>query len=343
MEVNDQRITIKEVAELAGLSRSTVSRVINNYPHITEDKKKAVKDAMDQLGYYPNSSARRLRNRKTETIAVLINRITNPFFSRLIESMETAAMNNGYQLIVCQTRYSKSRELQYLDMLKAKKVDGIILASIENEWAEIEPYLNFGPLVLVNEFHQEANVPTIFADQVFGGYIAVKHLLDLGHEHIAYCIGDIKTSVGKGRMEGLLKAHDEQGKNFNEDSLFKGIYSVDDGKKVFHQLPKKITAVFVGGDEAAAGIIAEAKKYGVKVPEELAVIGFDDQPIAELIDPAITTVHQPIGEMGEQAIKVMIDKINNDQPLEYEAFVFPLKLIERMSTMANRKNLSFKD
>ncbi|WP_260983605.1 LacI family DNA-binding transcriptional regulator [Cytobacillus oceanisediminis] len=333
----EQRITIKEVAELAGLSRATVSRVINNYPHISEDKKRAVKNAMEQLGYYPNSSARRLRNRKTETIAVLINRITNPFFSKLIEAMEIAAMNSGYQLIVCQTRYSKTRELQYLDMLKAKKVDGIILASIENDWSEIEPYQNFGPLILVNEFHREAKVPTIYADQVIGGYIAVKHLLDLGHEHIAYCIGDLKTSVGKGRMEGLIKAHEEFGKHFDEHALFKGVYTVEDGKKAFHQLPKKITAVFVGGDEAAAGIIAEAKLFGVRVPEDLSVVGFDDQPISELIDPAITTVHQPIGEMGEQAVKVMIEKINNDDaPLEYESYVFPLQLVERNSATEKR-------
>lgn len=334
-----ESVTIKDVAKLAGLSRATVSRVINNYPHISEDKKRAVKEAMEQLEYFPNSSARRLRNKKTETIAVLVNRITNPFFSKLIEAMEIAAVNEGYQLIVCQTRYSKKRELQYLDMLKAKKVDGIILASIENDWNEIEPYLNFGPLILVNEFHEEAKVPVIYADQIHGGYLATKHLLELGHEHIAYCIGDIKTSIGKGRKVGLLKAYEEFGKTFDEFVQFKGIYTIEDGKKVFHLLPKKITAVFIGGDEAAAGIIAEAKKYGVKVPEELAVIGFDDQPIAELIDPAITTVHQPIEEMGDKAIKIMISKINNEQPLEYESYVFPLELIKRKSTMASRTNI----
>lgn len=337
---NNNRITIKEVADYAGLSRSTVSRVINNYPYISEEKKTKVKKAMEELGYYPNSSARRLRNQKTEAIAVLINRITNPFFSKLIEAMEITAANNEYQLIVCQTRYSKIRELEYLDMLKEKKVDGIILASIENEWDKIEPYLKFGPIILVNEFHEEANVPIVYADQIRGGYLATNYLLNLGHEYIAFCIGDIKTSIGIGRMEGLVKAYKELGKLFDENYLFKGIYSVEDGKRAFHLLPKKITAVIVGGDEAAAGIINEAKKFGVQVPENLSVIGYDDQPIAELIYPAITTIHQPISEMGEEAIKVMISKIDAGDQLKKEFHEFPVQLVERKSAARVKSSLS---
>jgi LacI family transcriptional regulator, repressor for deo operon, udp, cdd, tsx, nupC, and nupG len=329
--------TIEDVAKLAGLSRTTVSRVINNHPYVSEDKRKLVIEAMNRLGYVPNSSARSLRSQKTDIIALFIPRIMNPFFSQLVESMEIAAAEHGYQLIICQTRYSPEKELNYMNLLKTKQVDGVILASMQNDWKTIEPFLDYGPIVLCNEFDENANVPSVKLDQVYGGYIATKHLLEQGHTRIAYCCGGYRSNVAKSREIGFMKALAEYNIDFNEQYAFRDAFHIQDGKRVFHkmrELPVPPTAVFTGADELAAGIISEARKHGYRVPEQLAVVGFDNQEITELMEPTITTVHQPIKEMAQKALEIMVEKIHSKQYRQREIYEFPLKLIVRESTVS---------
>ncbi|QNG59717.1 LacI family DNA-binding transcriptional regulator [Metabacillus idriensis] len=330
--------TIEDVARLAGLSRTTVSRVINNHPYVSESKKRVVLEAMEDLGYVPNSSARSLRNQKTEIIAVFIPRVLNPFFSQFIESLEMASSERNYQLIVCQTQYSPEKELKYLNLLKTKQVDGVILASLENEWSKIEPFSEYGPIVLCNEFEESANVPMVRLDQEYGGYIATKHLIEQGHRQIAYCCGGHRSNVARAREKGFRQAMSEAGYLFVENMAYRDAFNIEDGKRVFREireLDQKPTAVFTGADEVAAGIISEAKKSGWHIPADLAVVGFDNQAIAELLDPMITTVQQPVKEMAKKAMDVMIDKINSKTHQSHEIYQFPLKLIVRDSTVLN--------
>ena len=327
--------TIEDVAKLAGLSRTTVSRVINNHPYVSEKKRVQVLTAMSELGYVPNSSARSLRSQQTKMIGLLIPRVTNPFFSQLIEQMEMAAADNGYQLIVCQTRYSAQRELEYLNLLKTRQVDGMILSSLQNDWKKIEPYLEYGPIVLCNEFEEGANVPTVRFDQAYGGYIATKHLLELGHQTIAYCTGGYKSNVADSREKGFYKALQEFNLQFNNEYFFCDAFTVEDGRRILHDmmnLPIKPTAVFTGGDEVAAGIVSEAKLLGLKIPDELAVVGFDNQVITELLDPQITTVHQPVEVMAKKAFDIMIEKIRTKRYTDKEIYEYELELIVRNST-----------
>jgi LacI family transcriptional regulator, repressor for deo operon, udp, cdd, tsx, nupC, and nupG len=327
--------TIEDVAKLAGLSRTTVSRVINNHPYVSEDKKLLVLNAMKQLGYVPNSSARSLRIQKTDMIALLIPRVTNPFYSKLIESMEMSAADHGYQLIVCQTRYKPELELNYLNLLKTKQVDGVILASIQNDWKTIESYLKYGPIVLCNDFDENAKVPMVRLDQEYGGYMAARHLIEAGHQRIAYCTGGYRSNVAKYREQGFRRALHEAGIEFEETLAFRHASHIEDGKAVFRkimEMNQPPTAVFCGGDEVAAGMISEAKKYGWSIPEDLAVVGFDNQVIAELVEPGITTVHQPVNQMAQKAMDVMIEKIKTKQYKQREVYEFPLKLIVRGST-----------
>ncbi|ANB61158.1 LacI family DNA-binding transcriptional regulator [Anoxybacteroides amylolyticum] len=331
--------TIEDVAKLAGLSRTTVSRVINNHPYVSEDKRKLVMEAMKQLGYVPNSSARSLRSQKTDVIALFVPRIMNPFFSQLVEAMEISAAEQGYQLIICQTRYSPEKELNYMNLLKTKQVDGVILASIQNDWKVLEPFLQYGPIVLCNEFDEQANVPSVMLDQVHGGYIAAKHLLEQGHRRIAYCRGSTRSNVASHREIGFRKALAEYGVEFDEQYAFRDALHSEDGRRVFHQmmaLPTPPTAIFTGSDEVAAGIISEANKHGWRIPEQLAVVGFDNQEITELMEPSITTVHQPVAKMAQKALEVMIDKIHSRKYKQREIYEFPLKLIVRESTVANK-------
>lgn len=328
--------TIEDVARLAGLSRTTVSRVINNHPYVSASKKKLVEDAMDHLGYMPNSSARSLRNQKTDIIAVFIPRVMNPFFSQFIESFENAASSQNYQLIVCQTQYSPEKELTYLNLLKTRQIDGVVMVSIENDWDVIEPFLEYGPIILCNEIVEKAQVPMIYLDQQYGGYIATKHLTSQGHSKIGYCCGSYRSSVAKARERGFRQALDEAGSQFEERYAFRDAFHIEDGKRVFRELKEMAyppTAIFTGGDEVAAGMISEAKKFGWNVPDDLAVIGFDNQEITELLDPMITTVYQPVEEMAQKALEVMVQRIHSKSKYSLEKHEFPMKLVIRESTI----------
>ncbi|AST90507.1 LacI family DNA-binding transcriptional regulator [Sutcliffiella cohnii] len=328
--------TIEDVAKLAGLSRTTVSRVINNHPYVSDKKRKQVLDAMSELRYVPNSSARSLRNQKTSIIALLIPRVMNPFFSQLVEFMEMEAAKHGYQVIVCQTKYSEQKELEYLDLLKTRQVDGIILTSIQNDWKLIEPYLHYGPIVLCNEFDDCANVPTVKLNQKYGGYIATKHLLEQGHHRIAYCTGGYRSNVSKGREEGFRQALLEHGVKFNEHFTFNNAFTIEDGRRIVNEIVKwkdRPTAIFTGGDEVAAGIISEAKCIGYNIPEDLAVVGFDNQAISNLLDPTITTVHQPVDLMAEKTVSILMEKLRTKRYNQQEVYEFDLQLIVRDSTV----------
>lgn len=326
--------TIKDVALKAGLSQATVSRVINNHPYVSENKKIAVKSAMEELGYVPNSYAQQMRNVKTKKIAVLVSRIANPFFSHLVDAMEKRAATYGFQLILCNTRINKTKELEFFKLLTSKQVDGIIMASVENHWSVIEPFTKYGPIIFCNEYDPDATVTRVRLDQIEGGYMGTKHLLEKGHHKIAYCQGN-DSSVSVNRRKGYLKAIAEAGIEPVQEWMFRDVFTIEDGRNIFRKiqlLSNPPTAVFSGSDEVAAGIIHEAKRHSWHVPKDLAVVGFDDQPIAELLDPQITTINQFTTNMGYQTMDVMIEIINNTRLNDSQDILLPIQLIERQST-----------
>ncbi|MED1472287.1 LacI family DNA-binding transcriptional regulator [Bacillus salipaludis] len=334
--------TIADVAKRAGLSRATVSRVLNNHPNVTEDKKRLVREAMEALNYVPNTTAQRLRNQKTDTIAILVPVLTNPFFAYLLEAMDMVATQNHLQLLICQTRYSKQKELDFLELLRTKQVDGLILTSYENDWKKIEPYAELGPMVLCNEYERQTKVPVVRMDQVEASYIGTRHLIEQGHERIACTNGD-KSNLGKDRQAGFRKALEQYGLPIHQEWVFSNVYDIEDGKRTLRtimNMKDRPTAVFTGSDQVAAGMIMAAKALGKKVPDDIAIIGFDDQPIAHVVEPALTTVRQPIEEMGKTAMDVMIDAIaqkNQDNHLE---ILLPFDLVIRDSTMSKLKSIS---
>ncbi|WP_419881472.1 LacI family DNA-binding transcriptional regulator [Peribacillus sp. B-H-3] len=326
--------TIADVASLAGLSNATVSRVINNHPNVTEEKKQKVREAMEALNYYPNSSAQRLRNQKTDTIAILIPILTNPFFAYLLEAIDTVATQNNLQLLVCQTRYDKKKELKFLQLLKTKQVDGLILTSIENDWEVIEEYTSCGPMVLCNEYDKRANIPTVRLNQLEAGYLGTKHLLKMGHKKIAITSGG-KSSLARDRDRGIQMALNEYGIHVRQEWRVSNVFNMEDGCRVFHylqNLPDKPTAVFTGSDQVATGMLVEAKKSGISIPKDFAVMGFDDQPISRAMDPELTTIKQPVEEMGRIAMEKIIDAINGKKDYAVQHTLLPFELVVRGST-----------
>ncbi|PYZ97022.1 LacI family transcriptional regulator [Alteribacter lacisalsi] len=304
--------TISDVAKRSGLSKTTVSRVINNYPHVTPEKREKVLKAMEELAYTPSPAARRMRGQLKSSIGIIVTRITNPFFTYLVDAIEQLAYKKGYQVMVFQSNDDREKELKYLSLLKTKQVDGIILAATVNEWETIEPFTEYGPIVFCNEFIKGTGLPTVRLDEVGASYEGMMHLIGRGHTKIAYCTGGVLE--GNERNIGFQRALKEAGIDLNLQWIFLNKYNIDGGKQVVRamlRMDDRPTAVFAGGDEVAAGIILEAKEAGLRIPEDLAVIGFDDQPLAELLDPKLTTIRQPVKQMGEEALENMITALNS--------------------------------
>lgn len=328
--------TISDVAKLSGLSKTTVSRVINNHLYVSEEKKELVLKAMKELGYIPNPAARRLRGQLTTTIGVIVPRIVNPFFAYLVNSIEQVAYKNGYQVIIYQSNEDKEKELAFLNLLKTKQVDGIVMTSIENDWDIIKPYTTHGPILLCNEYVSHANVPMIRLNQHKGAYIGVKHLIERGHQKIAYCTGGLFAEDGKDkdRNQGFQKALKEAELAVNPKWIFVNQHSIEDGKQIVKQileLEDRPTAIFTGSDEIAGGIMIEAKEQGLKIPNDLAIIGFDDQPLAQMLDPKLSTIRQPVDQMGKKAMEVIIEMIDNPL-MEIQNYELPIELVVREST-----------
>ncbi|MDQ0247337.1 LacI family transcriptional regulator [Bacillus fengqiuensis] len=328
--------TISDVAKLSGLSKTTVSRVINNHSYVSKEKKELVMKAMKELNYTPNPSARRLRGNLTTTIGVIVPRIVNPFFSSLVNSIEQAAYKKGYQVLICQSNEDKAKELAFLNLLKTKQVDGVIMTSIENDWDVIESYKEYGSILLCNDYVNQAVVPMIRLDQTKGAYLGAKHLIERGHQKIAYCTGGLFDEQGKGkdRNQGFQKALHEAGIKINPKWIFIDQHTIEDGKQVIKQILEmddRPTAIFTGSDEVAGGIMIGAKERGLIIPDDLAIIGFDDQPIAEILDPKLTTIRQPVNQMGEKSVEVIIEMLDNPE-IEIKNYELPIELIVRQST-----------
>ncbi|SDO35282.1 LacI family DNA-binding transcriptional regulator [Halobacillus sp. SY10] len=328
--------TISDVAEKTGLSKATVSRVINNHPYISKEKRELVYKAMEELGYHPNPSARRLRGQLTNTIGVIVPRIVNPFFSYLVDALEQVAYENNYQVLMFQSDEKKDKELYFLNLLKTKQVDGLIMTSIENDREVIESYTKFGPILLCNEYMSQSDLPVVRVDQMKAAYLGTKHLLDRGYRRIAYCTGGLFVDDGKDkdRNVGFQKALNDYDIQINTSWVFINKHTIEDGKQVMRQIAEmrdRPDAIFTGSDEIAAGVLREAKSLGLNIPEDLAVIGFDDQPIAEMIDPALTTIRQPIKEMGRESVDTLLRLLKN-HPLDQTDQELSVELVVRSST-----------
>ena len=291
---------------------------------------------MDELGYYPNPAARRLRGQLKSTIGVIVPRIVNPFFSYLVNSIEQTAYENNFQVLIIQSNENKEKELSFLNLLKTRQIDGIIMTAIENDADTIHSYTQYGPILFCNEYLTHSPIPSIRVDQSKGAYLGTKHLIERGHSKIAYCTGGLFAEDGKDkdRNQGYQKALNGAGLSLNPNWIFIDQHTIEDGKTVLKQILKmdnQPTAIFTGSDEVAAGFMIEANDQNVKVPDDIAVIGFDDQPLAEMLHPKLTTIKQPISLMGEKAVEGLVKMMqkNNSNPENIE---LPVELIERKST-----------
>ncbi|MDC3418395.1 LacI family DNA-binding transcriptional regulator [Aquibacillus salsiterrae] len=325
--------TIIDVAKRAGVSKSTVSRVLTNSGRIDADTKKRVIKAMEELGYQPSRAAQTLRNKKTKLIAVLVPRVSNHFFSTLIQGMEREAVKHDYQIVLCNTGNDPKKEYNYLKMLENHQIDGLILTAFRNPVELIQQFSSFGPIILVEEYTKDDIFPTITIDHQEAAYKATEHLIKLGHQHIGMVNGPEESIITKDREKGFLKALETYHIPIQEKWICFESFGIQQGRRYIQRVLNNDfypTAVFAGNDELAVGVIQEAKQQGLDVPQDLAVVGFDDQDIATIIEPNLTTIKQPVEQLGEKAMLLLIDTLQGNKNISKKK-ILETKLIIRES------------
>jgi LacI family transcriptional regulator, purine nucleotide synthesis repressor len=332
--------TIYDVAEKAGVSIATVSKVINDTGRISEETRNKVLKIMRELEYQPSSVAAALTGKQTFTIGVLVPDISNAFFAEIARALENNAREMGYSIILCNTDYQIEREHDYLELLQKKQVDGIIIATEPEDWKAYKslqkrdiPHLMFS----VDSLRFSSHIVT--TDDVRGGYMAGRYLLDMGHTEIAI-IAEQNRASGRMRLEGFKKSLADEGVVLKDEWTLNAMSKIDDAKaaarKIF-QLENRPTAVFASTDLIAAIFIKEARKARVRIPNDLSIVGFDNTIYAELTEPGLTTIAQPKQELAKFAVDQLL-KLIKDSKIPQQRIMLSPRLVERKS-VRNLKNL----
>lgn len=328
---SERSSNIAEVAEAAGVSVATVSRALQMPKIVAAKTLERVQKAVDRLGYAPNAQARMLRTARSNVIVALVPDISNPFFAEVIRGIEQVAHQNRYSVLLGDTQYNREREQAYADLLATKQAAGLIT---------LLPHIprlssrTFAPIVNACEYVKDPTVSSVYVDNLAAARDATNYLLDLGHREIAFITGPMTSPISIDRDQGYEEALRAASLTRNPKLTVSGDFSVESGIRGVEGLlarREKFTAVFCSNDEMAIGAIRAIKSKGLRVPEDISVVGFDDIRFARYCDPPLTTIAQPKGELGREAMSMMIEILTNaDVPARKR--ILPTQLVVRGST-----------
>jgi LacI family transcriptional regulator len=307
------KFTMRHVARLAGVSISTVSAVINETVAVSPERARRVRDAMKALDYHPDEVARSLKTGRTNVIGVVIPDITNAFYPEVISGVEEAARQSGYGVLLCNSGEDARNEARHLEMLAARRVDGVILACCASPSAFDATVRRRFPMVFVDRIPPGTVGSTVSSDNVDACYAAVVHLIKLGHKRIAMLVGSLDMSPHRDRLEGFRRAMQEANLPIRDEYLIGGGVQVEDGRRAGLQLLKISscpTAVVVCNNKLLLGLFEAIDEQKVKIPSQLSVIGFDDHLWNRYVTPSLTVVAQATGEMGRRAFELLHQIIN---------------------------------
>ncbi|EMT39121.1 LacI family DNA-binding transcriptional regulator [Thermoanaerobacter thermohydrosulfuricus] len=330
--------TIRDVAKLAGVSTATVSRVLNEQGGVNSETKQKVLDAIKKLNYKPNTIAKNFRQNKTDTIIVVIPDITNTFFSKILLGMQDVANANGYNVLLCNTNNDVEKELEYIRFTERRGADGIIFLTARVNYTNILELTKTCPVVVACEYIDNLDIPTVSINNFKAAYEATEYLIKLGHKKIAYINGPEGIVLSRDRLRGYKAALERYGIEIDEKLIFEGDFYYESGYKHAKQiLENEATAVFTASDDMAAGFIRYCIDNNIKVPEEVSVVGFDNIKLASIIKPELTTIAQPMYEIGTTAMDMLIKLIKGEE-VEKRNIVLEHQLIVRESCMPYEKN-----
>jgi LacI family transcriptional regulator len=332
--------TIRDVAKAAELSATSVSRYLNGDIVLPRASASRIERAVRELNYQPNRLARNLSLGQSKMVGLIIPDISNPFFATLACAVEEVAFEAGYGVLLCNTRNDRNRELSYLQLLSGRQLDGIVFLTSHAEDPALGEILQRNrSVVLIDEDVAGVSAPRVFSENRTGGYLATRHLLDYGHTQIAFIGGPNNLLSTRERLAGFRCALEERGLRPILELIRFGPYTSDFGREAalaFFNSSKRPTAVFASSDYVALGVLNAAHRSGLKIPDALSLIGFDDMPWAELLQPPLTTIRQSARELGSAGAKILL-KVIAGAPVELMETRLPVELIERESVQKPRK------
>jgi LacI family transcriptional regulator len=328
---------MREVAERAGVSVTTVSHVVNNTRTVSPETRSRVEEAMQTLGYQPNVLARSLRRGVTHTIGIILPDSANPYFAEVVRGIEDTSFVQGYSVILCNSDNDLEKEHHYTNVLVEKQVDGIIFVAAGLSTENIQDLCERGvPLILVDRHVPNVQVDKVLADNQQGGWLATRHLIDLNHRSIACIGGPTGVRLSSERVAGYRQALESADIDYDPKWIMEGDFQYQSGyscaKELFHQQPSP-TAIFACNDLMAIGAYRFAHEKNLLVPEQLSIVGFDDVRLAAYTNPPLTTIRQSKRKMGTQAAKLLLERIAQ-QDLEPRQVILGTELVIRGSTAA---------
>jgi LacI family transcriptional regulator len=329
-----KRPTISDVAKRAGVSKTTVSHVINDTRFVEETTKQRVFEAIAELGYRPSVVARSLTTNRTETVGVVVSDTSNYFFAEVLRGIEDVLMPENYALLVCNTAEILEREVHYLDILIRQRVDGIIAAATSQRWDILaQAEVQHTPVVFVDRSFEGLGGAFVGVDNKRGAYLGTRHLIECGHRQIGILAGFQRLSTMRERLAGFRQALQESDIPLPEEWVVTSALSIEGGREAMRQiltLPERPTAVFLNNNLLSLGALLAIRELDLRCPEDISVIGFDDHPWAAVSDPPLTVVRQPAQQIGQAAAQMVLALINGEQPPEPRVLL-ECELVSRQS------------
>jgi len=342
-----EAVTIKDIAKALGLSTSTVSRALRDSYEISPETKQMVLEYAKQINYRPNPIALSLKERRSRSIGVIVSEIANSFFSQIINGIESIAYSKGYNVIISQTRESYEREVINMDFLSSRSVDGFLI-SVSTETKDFthitDLYERGLPIVFVDRMIESIDTHKVIADNFKGAYDATTHLIRNGYKRIAHLANSEYLSITKERAAGYRQALADAGMEFNggylQHCLHGGmIYDeVDRAMNEFMNQKHKPDAIFASADKLTTNSMRYCRAKGIVIPDDLALVGFSNLDLTDLLSPSLSVVRQPAFEMGEVSAELLIKTIESKRPvMEFETRVLPAELFIRESSGKKKK------
>ncbi len=332
MSKGHRAVTLREVAEAAGVSIATASRACSKPELVTPETRELVAAAIERLGYRPNVIAQDLKRAATGVILVVVPSLS-PYFLDIFRGVEAAAAELGYTALVGHSDRRGDREVAFVDRVRSRRADGIILATSVDSGGLHIARQPLPPIVVALDECGAGYLPSVSVDHEAAAFAATSHLLALGHRRIAHIAGAAGSSMSEHRLQGFRRALADAATPLDPELLFQGDFTVEAGERAmerFLMIPRRPTAVFAANDEMALGVLRACRRAGLKAPRDLSVVGFDDQRIAALTEPSLTTVGVPTMALGRQAM-LQLGRILAGEAVP-QKLVLPTKLTLRAST-----------
>lgn len=332
--------TIHDIARELEISASTVSRALNNNPRISLKTKEKIKAVADRLGYRPNTLASNLRNKKSNTIGIVVPLINRHFFSSVISGVEDIAFKAGYNVVISQSNDLAAKEISIVQSMFSNRVDGLII-SIAMQTSNFDHLKLFRkkqiPLVFFDRAVPEIDTDKIVVDDFDGAFRVTQHLIDQGYKRIAHLAGPQNLTTYFDRKNGYIEALRKNNIAFDESLVNVSTLTSEDGVPAIEKLmalPNPPDAIFCGNDTTALSVMIYLRDKGIRIPEDFGIVGFSNEPFSKVVSPAISTILQPGFAMGQKAAELIISKIEN-KDRTYQTITLPTELIIRDSS--NRK------